>query len=609
MDFLVKAVVFLGAATFVVPLFRKLGLGAVLGYVAAGVLIGPWGFALVADVENILHFAEIGVVMLLFVIGLELQPSRLRVLRRTVFGLGTAQVLITTAALTGIALACRLAPMTAVIVGFGLSLSSTAFVLQLLAERKALTAAHGRASFGVLLFQDLAVIPAIAVLPLLASKNGLVMDRGLLLEMSEVALVLAIFVFGGRYLLRPLLRIVALAQIHEIFTAAALLIVLGAGLLMETAGISMGLGAFLAGVLVADSGYRHQLEADIEPFKGLLLGLFFIAVGMSANLGLLVSAPGLVLGIVAALLAVKALILFALALVSGLPRGNATAFAVVLSQGGEFAFVLFTAAQAGGLMSREIAEHLILAVTLSMASTPLLYAWHEVRLARARAGVSERPFDQVEDTEHRVVIAGFGRFGQIIARILASMQIPFTALDASPVQVDFVRQFGNKIYYGDARRLDLLRAARIDKARVFVLAVDDVESSVQIAETVKSHFPHLKLYARARNRQHEMHLKSLGVDAIIRETLLSSLYLAEQVLIGLGLSAADARRAAEIFRRHDQETLERQLAIRDDREALIESSKDSARQLKALFEADAQARRSDQESAAGRDPLANRMRD
>jgi glutathione-regulated potassium-efflux system ancillary protein KefC/glutathione-regulated potassium-efflux system protein KefB len=371
----------------------------------------------------------------------------------------------------------------------------------------------------------------------------------------------------------------------------------------------MSLGAFLAGVLLADSEFRHEIEAELEPFKGLLLGLFFIAVGMSVNLGLIGEQVWLLAGLAVALILTKFAVLYLIGRLAGCRGDTPRNLGIALAAGGEFAFVLFDLAREHRIVASETAETLVMVITLSMMLAPLLFLLNDTVLKRWAARHEEPEYDRIDEPANPVVIAGFGRFGQIIARILASMQIPFTALDASPVQVDFVRQFGNKIYYGDARRLDLLRAARIDKARVFVLAVDDVESSVQIAETVKSHFPHLKLYARARNRQHEMHLKSLGVDAIIRETLLSSLYLAEQVLIGLGLSAADARRAAEIFRRHDQETLERQLAIRDDREALIESSKDSARQLKALFEADAQARRSDQESAAGRDPLANRMRD
>jgi glutathione-regulated potassium-efflux system ancillary protein KefC/glutathione-regulated potassium-efflux system protein KefB len=557
------ATIYLAAATVAVVFARKLGFGAVLGYLFAGVLVGPWGLRLITDVENILHFAEIGVVFLLFIIGLELQPSRLWVLRRSVFGLGSLQVLVTGAALTGVARWLSLDWAPAILVGFGLSLSSTAFVLQMLAERKELTSPHGRAAFGVLLFQDLAVIPLIALVPLLADGTSSMTNMVQFDEILKALLILVGFVLGGRYLLRPVLRLVASAQIHEIFTAFALLVVLGAALLMESLGLSMGLGAFLAGMLVADSEYRHQLETDIAPFKGLLLGLFFIAVGMSANLDLLVEEPAVILGITAGLILLKAAIL------------------------GEFAFVLFHLATAEGLISELLTSRLILAVTLSMAATPLLYLLNAGFSRAAQSKKDERPYDQVEDTHHRVVIAGFGRFGQVIGRILAMRKIPFTALEASPSQVDFVRRYGNKVYYGDAGRLDLLRSAHVDRARVFVLALDDIEVSVKIAETVKHHFPDLHLAARARNRQHAIALKDVGADFIIRDTLLSSVHLAGEVLKDIGLSAQEAEAATSFFLKHDNETLEKQYAFHQDEDALIQSARDASRELKELFNSDA----------------------
>jgi len=581
------ATIYLAAATVAVVLSRKLGFGAVLGYLFAGVLVGPWGLRLITNVDNILHFSEIGVVFLLFIIGLELQPSRLWVMRKTVFGLGSLQVLLSGAALTAVARWFSLDWAPAILVGFGLSLSSTAFVLQMLAERKELATPHGRAAFGVLLFQDLAVIPLIALVPLLASesvsmKNAL--DFG---EILEALLILIGFVIGGHYLLRPILRLVASAQIHEIFTAAALLVVLGAAVLMESLGLSMGLGAFLAGMLVADSEYRHQMEADIAPFKGLLLGLFFIAVGMSANLGLLVDEPGVIVAITLGLLAIKAAILLPLAWIFRLNGGTALTLSMVLAQGGEFAFVLFHLALAEGLLSELMTSRLILAVTLSMAATPLLYVL-SIRLSKSvSADKDERPFDTVDNSHHQVIIAGFGRFGQVVGRVLAMRKIPFTALEVSSDQVDFVRRFGNKVYYGDAGRLDLLRSAQVDKAKVFVLALDDVEASVRIAETVKHHFPNLHLAARARNRQHALRLMEVGANFIIRDTLLSSISLASQVLEDIGLSAQEAETATSFFLKHDTETLEKQFAIHSDEDALIQSSRDASEELRELFNADA----------------------
>jgi monovalent cation:proton antiporter-2 (CPA2) family protein len=581
------ATIYLAAATVAVVLSRKLGFGAVLGYLFAGVLVGPWCLRLITNVDSILHFSEIGVVFLLFIIGLELQPSRLWVLRKTVFGLGSLQVLLSGAVLTAIARWFSLDWAPAILVGFGLSLSSTAFVLQMLAERKELTTPHGRAAFGVLLFQDLAVIPLIALVPLLASESASMRNALDFGEILKALLILFGFVIGGHYLLRPVLRLVASAQIQEIFTAAALLVVLGAAVLMESLGLSMGLGAFLAGMLVADSEYRHQLEADIAPFKGLLLGLFFIAVGMSANLGLLVEEPGVIAGITLGLLAIKAAILFPLASAFRLKGATALTLSMVLAQGGEFAFVLFHLASAEGLLSELMTSRLILAVTLSMAATPLLYVV-SVRLSKSLSTKQdERPFDKVDDSHHQVIIAGFGRFGQVIGRVLAMRKIPFTALEVNSDQVDFVRRFGNKVYYGDAGRLDLLRSAQVDKAKVFVLALDDVEASVRIAETVKHHFPGLHLAARARNRQHALRLMEVGANFIIRDTLLSSISLATQVLEDIGLSAQEANTATSFFLKHDTETLEKQFAFHTDEDALIQSSRDASEELRELFNADA----------------------
>lgn len=580
------ATIYLAAATLAVVLARKVGFGAVLGYLFAGVLVGPWGLRLVTDVDSILHFSEIGVVFLLFIIGLELQPARLWVLRRSVFGLGTLQVLVTGAVLTGVARWFSLGWAPAILVGFGLSLSSTAFVLQMLAERKELTSPHGRAAFGVLLFQDLAVIPLIALVPLLADETSSMKYTLHLDEIVMAVLVLIGFIVGGHYLLRPVLRLVASAQIHEIFTAAALLVVLGSALLMESLGLSMGLGAFLAGMLVADSEYRVQLETDIAPFKGLLLGLFFMSVGMSANLGLLVDEPGVILAITVALIVLKGAMLFPLARAFRHRGQTALALSALLAQGGEFAFVLFHLASAEGLIAEILASRLILAVTLSMAATPFLYLAVVKLSSSTLSKESVRPYDKVDDTSHQVVIAGFGRVGQVVGRILAMRKIPFTALEANPSQVDFVRRYGNKVYYGDAGRLDLLRSAHVDKAKVFVLALDDVDVSVRVAQTVKHNFPALRLAARARNRQHALRLMDVGADFIIRDTLLSSVHLAGEVLKDIGLTPEEAEAATSFFLKHDNETLQKQYAFHDDEDALIRSSRDASEELRQLFKFD-----------------------
>ncbi len=589
MPLLQQIVIFLGAAVLAVPLFRRLGLGAVLGYLMAGVVIGPWGLDSAGNVQSIMHFSEIGVVFLLFVIGLELQPTRLRAMRRAIFGPGIAQVLLSGTALAALALAFGLNPKAALVVGFALALSSTAFVLHLLADRQELKTQHGRRGFGILLFQDLAAVPMIAALPLLAAHSAAATQPlTMLLNAGSIALALGIFIIGGHYLLRPVLKLVAAVQSHEIFTAAALLLVIGSALIMHMIDMSMGLGAFLAGTLVADSEYRHQLQADIDPFRGLLLGLFFIAVGMSVNVGLIVTQPLRVIALAASLITVKALILYAIAHVQGVSGGQARRLALYLAQGGELAFVLLGQALELGILPANTVELITVVVALSMALTPLLTALQN-RIDRHQSAPTH-PFDPIEETEPTVVIAGFGRFGQVIGRLLASQGIPFTALEISPAQVDFVRRFGNKIYYGDASRLDLLRAAQVDQARLFVLAVDDPEASMKIAQSLRRHFPNVPLYARARNRQHAHQLMDLGAKAIIRETFLSSLHLGGQVLEGLGWSASRAAYAMTLFRDHDERTLARQRSIREDREALIQSAKDAARELKALFEADAESR-------------------
>jgi glutathione-regulated potassium-efflux system ancillary protein KefC/glutathione-regulated potassium-efflux system protein KefB len=584
---LAQSAVFLLSVVIAVPVFRRLRLGAVLAYLTAGVVIGPWCLNVAADVGGTMDAAEFGVVLLLFVIGLELQPSRLRVMRKAVLGVGGLQVGLTTIALTLAAVAFGNRFNAAFTIAFALSLSSTPLVLQLLAERGQLNTHHGRAAFAVLLFQDVAAMPVLAVLPLLSAGAVDHDATTTMLALAKGIGVLLLLIFGGRYVLRPVLRIVAETHVSEAFTAIALLVVVGTALLASAVGLSMALGAFVAGLLLADSEYRHELEADIEPFKGLLLGLFFISVGMSANLGLVLAKPLLVIAAVLALLTAKIGISFAIAKWWGLSGAAARSFALALSQAGEFGFVLFSLATANGILSRDTADLLVVVVTLSMAFTPLLMVLEsrvlEPRLSPAKA----REFDTIEDDGSRVIIAGFGRFGQVVARVLRMRHIKFTALESSPAQVDFVRKFGNEIYYGDASRLELLQAAGAQRAEVIVLAIDDIDASVRTAELIKRHYPHLKIFARARNRQHALRLMEIGVRYLIRETFLSSLEMSQHVLRTLGLSSAEAADSIAKFRKHDELTLESQLAFKDDEQKLIQTSQQAARELEQLFAADA----------------------
>ncbi|HXE85867.1 MAG TPA: monovalent cation:proton antiporter-2 (CPA2) family protein, partial [Hyphomicrobiaceae bacterium] len=466
---LAQVALFLAAAVVAAPLAKLLRVGNVLGYLLVGVLIGPAALGLVSDVGSVLHLAEFGVIMLLFVIGLELRPRRLWAMRSTIFGLGSAQVAITGVVLAAAAMAFGMKWQAALFAGLALSLSSTAFALQVLEEKGELALRHGRQAFAVLLFQDLAAIPLIALVPLFAvtAAGSAAPAMELTAAVKAIAVILAVVVVG-RYLLNGLYRLVARTRVKEAMTASALLTVVGVTLVMQLAGLPASLGAFLAGVLLADSDYRHEIVADIAAFEGLLLGLFFTAIGMSLNLGLIVDKPGLVLAIVAGLLAIKAVVLFALGRRMGLEAGPARRLALVLSQGGEFAFALFAAGGAAGVLERPVADLLSVAVTLSMAATPLLLALDEMLAPKAAA--PQRAFDELPKNDGHVVIAGFGRFGQIVARVLTAKRISVTALDSDPEQVDFVRRFGAQIFYGDASRPEILEAAQIGKARAFVLA-------------------------------------------------------------------------------------------------------------------------------------------
>ncbi len=585
--FLQYAVMFLATAVVAVTLSKRAGLGAVLGYLAAGALIGPHLLNLTPDMSKTTVFSELGVILLLFVIGLELSPQRLWVMRRAVFGAGALQVLISALLLGCTAtLAFGIGWKTALVIGLGLALSSTAIGLQTLAERKELASPHGRLSFAILLFQDLAAIPILALIPLLGIHAVVASKISDAAAVLKVTAVIAAIVVGGRYLLRPVLRAVARTGIAEVFTATALLVVLGTAWLMQLSGMQMSLGAFLAGMLLADSEYRHEIESQIEPFKGLLLGLFFLSVGVSLDLDLVRRQPLEIAAIVAGLLLLKSLVLLALGRVSGkLDFGQTLSLVAVLSGGGEFAFVVLNLAQEHGLLREAQRNLMVVAVTLSMVLTPLFVMACSSWLA-SRKEKPSREFDEIADEHPRVIIAGYGRVGQIVARILRAQHIPFTALESSIEQVEFSRRFGSKIYFGDSSRPELLRAASVGNAEVFVLATEDPEVNIRTARIVKRLYPHMKIVARARNRQHAYRLMDLNIDAVVRETLHSSLEMARMTLEDLGLPAQIAASQVEKFREHDDHVLKAQYLVYDDEAALMQSAREAFDDLERLFEAD-----------------------
>ncbi|MEQ1615406.1 MAG: cation:proton antiporter [Hyphomicrobiaceae bacterium] len=578
----------LAAAAIAAPIAKWLKVGTVLGYLLAGVLLGPFGFGKVFSVyeaKEILHTAEFGVILLLFLIGLELRPKRLWAMRTSILGLGGGQVAGTAALLCPIAMLLGQPLMAALFIGLALSLSSTAFALQVLEEKGELTARHGRAAFSVLLFQDLAAIPLIALAPLFAVTliaNRVPMDLGsAAIALATIGGVIAV----GRFLLDPLLKLVAVANLKEAMTATALLVVVAVSVVMQQAGLPASLGAFLAGALLAESSYRHQLEADLKPFEGLLLGLFFTAIGMSLNLGLLVDHPIRIGCLVAGLLIVKATWLYALGLWHGLGPWASRRLAIAISQGGEFAFVLFAVGAAAGVLPRDLTELLSVVVTLSMAATPLLLLADD--WVGKPAILTLGTFEPIPESDGHVIIAGFGRFGQITARILQAKRLPFTALDISAEQVDFVKKFGSKVFYGDASRPDILAAAGADRARAMLLAIDDVEASMATARVVREHYPQLPIYARARNRNHAHRLLDLGIEVVHRETFASAIEMAGDVLRGLGQNEREVRRAMTMFRAHDERRLYEDYKHFSDSQKLVERARGDAENLEKLFDEDA----------------------
>ena len=560
--FLFQAFIYLLAAVIAVPLAKRLGLGSVLGYLLAGVAIGPFGLNLTGGAKDVMHFAEFGVVMMLFLIGLELRPALLWRMRGPILGMGGLQMLGTSLAVLGVAMLAGRQWREALAVGLILAMSSTAIILQTLSEKNLLKTRGGQSCFSVLLFQDIAVIPLLALLPLLASGDAspaAAHDLKPLASLPEWARVLATFgavavvVVGGRYLLRPVFRYIAGTRLREAFTATTLLLVIGIALLMEAVGLSAALGTFLAGVVLADSEYRHELETDLEPFKGLLLGLFFLSVGSGIDVALVVANPGGFALLVSALVLVKFAVLLPVARIFRSDWGESLLFALAMAQGGEFCFVLFAFSEAQGVLGAEVTKSLTASVALSMALAPLFFLLYEKVVApRFARRKNAREPDAIEDHEDPVILAGFGRFGHVIGRLLRANGFGVTVLDNDAEQVELLGKFGMQSFYGDASRLDLLRASGAEKARLFVLAIDDEERSLHIVRTVQHEFPHLRILARAVSRQHAYELLRLGVKDVYRETLGSAMELGVDALRALGVRGVDALRSAHIFKQHDE---------------------------------------------------------
>ncbi|HDL8703569.1 TPA: glutathione-regulated potassium-efflux system protein KefB [Yersinia enterocolitica] len=565
---LTAILLFLFAAVVAVPIAQRLGIGAVLGYLIAGIAIGPWGLGFIRDVDEILHFSELGVVFLMFIIGLELNPAKLWQLRRSIFGVGAGQVVITATVLGALLYFTQFTWQAAVIGGIGLAMSSTAMALQLMREKGMNRNEGGQLGFSVLLFQDMAVIPALALIPILAGGGGETNDW---VRIGTKVAAFAGMLIGGRYLLRPLFRYIVASGVREVFTAAALLVVLGSALFMDALGLSMALGTFIAGILLAESEFQHELEIAIEPFKGLLLGLFFISVGMALNLGVLFTHLLDVLLGVLALVFIKGTVLYGLARTFGLRRSVRLQFAGVLSQGGEFAFVLFSAAFSQHVLNAEQLALLLVVVTLSMMTTPLLMQGIDrilVRRYNAQEESDEKPF--VEDNDPQVIIVGFGRFGQVIGRLLMANKMRITVLERDVSAVSVMRKYGYKVYYGDATELELLRAAGAEKAKAIVITCNEPEDTMTLVHLCQQHFPNLHILARARGRVEAHELLQNGVKDFTRETFSSALELGRKTLLGLGMHPHQAYRAQQHFRRLDMRML-RELEDIFQREMLHES--------------------------------------
>jgi len=583
---LMLGLVYLAAAVIAVPLARFFGLGSIIGYLGAGIAIGPFGLALVSDAQAMLHFAEFGVVLMLFLVGLELEPRRLWAMRRPIFGWGSVQLAGSTLLMFGVGVLAGAPWQLALVAALGLAMSSTAIGLTVLAERNLGNTSAGQGVLSVMLLQDIAAIPILALVPLLAV--GAAHDDGgppFWIEALRALGVIAVIVLGGRLLLRPMLRWIARSRTPEIFTATALLLVVATAALMQSVGLSMALGAFLAGVLLAESEYRRELETDLEPFKGLLLGLFFIAVGMGIDFNVVMQRPGLIVALVLGFVLLKAALLWVMARTMPIPIAERPEFVILLAQGGEFGFVIFQAATQGRVIGGEAASLLVAVVTVSMLLTPLLLLaadrWWAAHLQTHRIDAS--PHQLHEPQEAPVILAGFGRYGQILARLLFSIDVRVTVLDHDAEQVEAARQFGWRVYFGDATRLDLLRTAGAGAAKVLVVAIDDVEQNLALVDLAREHFPQLTIVARARDARHWTQLYQRGVRLIERETLDAALMSGRSVLELLGKEPHRARMLAQRFRRHSIEQLVEMAPHMGDQARLISISKAGRQQLEQLL--------------------------
>ncbi len=595
-QFLLGAFVYLAAAVIAAPIATRLGLGSVLGYLIAGIVLGPAVAGLIGGSAgtSVMHFAEFGVIVMLFLVGLELQPSKLFELRKPILGLGGLQVAGTAAAIGGAAYLFGTDWKTALVVGLVLALSSTAIVLQSMQERGLMKTSVGQSTFSVLLFQDISVIPMLALLPLLATQHSdAAHGESLIGGLPAWAQALAVFgavaaiILAGRYLMRPLFRIVATTGIREIFVAFALLIVVGITLLMQQVGLSAALGTFLAGVVLAESEYRHELEMDLDPFKGLLLAVFFISVGAGIDFGLLATKPAMVIGLVLAFIVIKLIVHFIIAKFFSMSTPDASRFSFMLAQGGEFAFVLISFVAGLGLLGVDDAGLLVAVVAISMALAPLLMLFDEkmIQPAFLRGGVLREP-DLIDDKDPEVIIAGFGRFGMTVGRLLLANGYRSVVLEHDTEQIDALRRFGYKLFYGDASRTDLLEAAGANSAKVLIVAVDGREKVNEIVDVAKKHFPHLKVFARAYDRLHSYQLIEAGVEGFHRELFESSVRLAEDALVALGKHPYEAHRAGMIFAAHDRELLEMAAKHIDDQEALVDIARKGRAEISKVLATD-----------------------
>jgi monovalent cation:H+ antiporter-2, CPA2 family len=621
-NFFLQAMVYLASAVLVVPLAKKLGMGSVLGYLISGIIIGPYILGFVGrEGQDIMHVAEFGVVMMLFLVGLELEPSRLWRLRSTILGLGGLQVLGTSLMLAIPGVLLGLPWNIALAIGLILSMSSTAIVLQTMTEKGLMHSSAGQNSFSVLLFQDMAVIPILAVLPLLSFHGAgqAPVDQMMVGWMDKlpgwtktlaVLAAVALVIFIGRILVRPLLRYVAATRLRELFTATALLLVVAITALMHSVGLSPALGTFLGGVVLANSEYRHELESDIEPFKGLLLGLFFIAVGSSINFGLIMETPGIILTLVASIMVLKSIVLYVLARLFKMGTDQGLVFAVSLSQVGEFAFVLLSFARQQGILDEKMAGMMMAIVALTMALTPLIIIINE-KLLLPRVGTKELAEQKEPDRIHeknQVIIAGFGRYGNIVGRFLKANGIGTTVLDIDSDRVELLRKLGLKVYYGDATREDLLKAAGAEAAKLIIIALDNPDKCLELVETVKKYFPHLHVLVRAQDRADAYELMDAGVLHLYRETLDSSLRMGVDALKLLGRRSYQAHRAMNIFRKHDDKALKHLAAIRNDHKQYINQAREKIMELEKFIEADREDQTLDRDEGWDVDSLKEEFR-